>query len=217
MKRILAKLAAVAGALLLAASAAYGQLPDHLKCYKITDPLKLKGIVDLDSPQFGPEPGCKIGRAKFFCVNAAKRVVEAMDAATGAVIVPSPLTGSPIPVDQICYPIRCKPPFPPDQDVTDQFGRRTVQKLVPSILCGPARKGPPPPPEPCDQTAPQCDGTCPNPLEICTVLPGTTPQCQCVSPTECGQTFPQCNGVCPATAPDCVPVTVAGASLCRCK
>lgn len=210
-------LAGAAAALLLLAGVAHGQIPDHLKCYSITDPLQLKGLVDLESPQFGLKPGCKIGRAKFFCVNAAKLVIEAIDAATGAAIVPSPLVGSPVPVDQICYPIRCQEPFPPDQDVTDQFGRRTVQKLRPKLLCGPARKGPPPPPEPCDQTAPQCNGPCPNPSEVCTAVPATNPQCQCVSPLECGQTFPQCNGLCPATAPNCVPVTVAGAALCRCR
>lgn len=217
MNRIPSMFAAAAGVLLLLAGAVHAQ-PDHLKCYKITDPLKLRGIVDLDSPQFGPEPGCKIGRAKLFCVNAAKRVVEATDTSTGAVIVPDPITGSPVPVDQICYPIRCRKPFPPDQDVTDQFGRRTVQKLVPSILCGPARKGPPVN-NPCVETAPQCNGPCPNPGEVCTILPGTTAQCQCVGPIECGQTFPQCNGLCPAATPDCVPVTVAGAPspLCRCK
>jgi hypothetical protein len=217
MNRHLTMLAAAAGALLLLAGAAHGQVPDHLKCYKIKDPLALKGIVDLEGPQFGLEQGCKIGRAKFFCVNVEKRVTEAVDTTTGAVIVPNPITGSPVPVDQICYAIRCLKPFPPDQDVTDQFGRRTVAKLTPAILCGPARKGPPVT-NPCPNSAPQCNGPCPNPGEVCTVLPGTTAQCQCVGLVECGQTFPECNGVCPAATPDCVPVTIGTAApFCRCK
>jgi len=208
---------AMAGGLLLLVGTALGQIPDHLKCYKIKDPLQLQGIVDLDSPQFGVEAGCKIGRAKLFCVNVSKKVIQATDGATGAVIVPDPLTGSPVPVDQVCYPIRCNKPFPPDQDVTDQFGRRTVQKLIPQLLCGPARKGPAPPPEDCPLTAPQCNGPCPNPGEICAPVSATVAQCQCVAPIECGQTFPQCNGQCPATAPNCVPVTLPAGAVCRCK
>ena len=47
---------------------------DHLKCYRILDPQKLRGIVDLDSPQFGLEPGCKIRKAMKFCVPAKKSV-----------------------------------------------------------------------------------------------------------------------------------------------
>ena len=35
-----------------------GQVLDHLECYKISDPLKLAGVIDLDSPQFGAEVGC---------------------------------------------------------------------------------------------------------------------------------------------------------------
>jgi hypothetical protein len=112
--------------------------------------------------------------------------------------------------------IRCRKPFPPDQDVTDQFGRRTVQKLIPQILCGPARKGEPPPTEPCDATAPQCNGVCPNPIDLCLAMDTVPPSCQCGPQVACGQTFPQCNGLCPAATPNCVPVTIAGAPFCRC-
>ena len=52
---------------------------DHLKCYKVKDPLKLKGIVDLTTPLFAPEIGCKISKAKRFCVPAHKEVVSAFD------------------------------------------------------------------------------------------------------------------------------------------
>ncbi len=40
------------------------QTDDHLKCYQIKGDLKLKGLVDIDTPQFGLDPGCKITKAK---------------------------------------------------------------------------------------------------------------------------------------------------------
>jgi hypothetical protein len=210
----------VAAALLLLAGAAGAQVPDHMKCYKIKDPLKLKGVADLEGPQFGLERGCKLGPAKFFCVPVEKRVQQAIDASTGLPITLLPITNGPQPGDEICYAIRCPQPFPADQDVTDQFGRRTVAKLIPSLLCVPAVKGGPPPMLPCPQTAPQCNGPCPDANQKCTAIPGTTAQCQCVSLLDCGQTFPQCNGACPAAAPQCVPVTdpLGGPTpFCRCK
>ena len=209
----------VAAALLLLAGAARAQIPDHMKCYKIKDPLKLKGVADLEGKQFGLEKSCKIGPAKFFCVPVEKRVQEAVDAGTGLPITLLPITNGPQPGDEICYAIRCPQPFPADQDVTDQFGRRTVSKLIPSLLCVPAVKGGPPPTLPCAQTAPQCNGPCPDPNQKCTAIPGAT-ACQCVSLLDCGQTFPQCNGACPAAAPQCLPVTdpLGGATpFCRCK
>ena len=58
---------AVAVVLSFAASAS-SQVDDHLKCYKIKDPIVLVGVVDLDTPQFGPESGCTVSKAKLFCV-----------------------------------------------------------------------------------------------------------------------------------------------------
>ena len=49
---------------------------DHLKCYKVKDSLKLGGSADLDTPQFGMDPGCKISSAALFCVPATKTNVE---------------------------------------------------------------------------------------------------------------------------------------------
>src|SRR5262245_25830760 len=85
---------------------AAAQDPDHLKCYKVRDPLLLSGTVDLSSPQLGDEPGCKIGRATpaLFCVPATKTVVEVKDRATGQPIAPLPVTG-PDPGDRLCYKI----------------------------------------------------------------------------------------------------------------
>ena len=108
-------------------SGAFAQ-DDHLKCYKIKDPNKFKGIVDLNTAQFGDELGCKIViKAKFFCAPASKVVVDS----GGLPILP--VVGQDLTNDQVCYKIKCDKPFPPDTDVIDQFGSRTVQKLKPKF------------------------------------------------------------------------------------
>jgi hypothetical protein len=52
MKPVLLVVASIALALAMPAVA-----QDHLMCFKVRDPLLLSGTVDLDSPQFGAEPG----------------------------------------------------------------------------------------------------------------------------------------------------------------
>src|SRR5438445_6079644 len=136
----------VVAASLLAAllpAPARAALPDHLKCYKIKDALKLTGIVDLDSAQFGLEVGCKISSAKLFCVPAEKTVVSATDKATGAPITPLPFSHPASDGDRVCYKVKCPTPTTPipDQQATDQFGTRTLAKLKASMLCAPAVKG----------------------------------------------------------------------------
>jgi len=113
---------------------------DHLKCYKIKDPVKLAGLLDIDSPQLGPGALCKVSKAQRFCVPATKTVVSAEDQATGLPIAPLPVTGVPTSEDRICYKIQCNVPVA-DQQVTDQFGTRTVTKLKASWVCTPATKG----------------------------------------------------------------------------
>jgi hypothetical protein len=115
------------------------QVPDHLKCYKIKDPLKLAGSVDIETPQFGEDrPGandCQVSKAKLFCVPATKTNVSG--------VVTLPFSGAPRPGDQICYKVKCRTPLSPiaDQQVTDQFGTRTLAKFKASLLCVPAVKG----------------------------------------------------------------------------
>jgi cysteine-rich repeat protein len=116
---------------------------DHLKCYKVTDPLALKGIVDLNSPQFGLEAGCTIKKATKFCVPATKTVKSAHVGKT--TIVPAPIGGRELSDDYICYSISCPKPVPPDTAVIDQFGVRTLSKFKAFELCGPARKCAPDP------------------------------------------------------------------------
>ena len=57
--------------------------PTSLECYKIKDTLRMGGTADLDTPQFGVDPGCKISKAKLFCVPAGKEILGAIDRATG--------------------------------------------------------------------------------------------------------------------------------------
>lgn len=133
------------GALVMAwcvAAPARAQVPDHLKCYKMKDPLKLAASVDLDSPQFGVASGCTLSKAQLFCVPSTKTNVAVIDKSTGLPIG-LPFSGAPRPGDQICYKLKCpKPVTPiPDQVVTDQFGSRTLTKFKASLLCVPAVKG----------------------------------------------------------------------------
>jgi hypothetical protein len=120
-----------------AAASAHAAVNDHLKCYKVKDALNLAAVVDLNSPQFGLEAGCKVSKAKFFCVPATKTVVSAEDKKTHVPITPLPV-GGPDPGDRVCYKVKCPEPFPPDTQVTDQFGTRTVTKFKTSLLCTPA-------------------------------------------------------------------------------
>jgi hypothetical protein len=131
----------VTAALVVLAANAAAQT-DHLKCYKLKDTLKLAGVLDLESPQFGMDAGCIVSKAKLFCVPATKAVVSATDRATGNPIAPLSFAAAPTPDDRVCYKIRC-PAFVeiPDQSVTDQFGSRVVSKLKPSLICTPAVKG----------------------------------------------------------------------------
>ncbi len=121
-------------------------VPDHLKCYKVKDPLVLQGVVDLYSPQFGLEPGCKIFKAKLFCVPVTKTVVIATNRVTGNQITPLLVAGRD-PGDRICYKIKCLTPGPASQQVTDQFGNRVLTEPRPlggfkaDLLCTPAYKG----------------------------------------------------------------------------
>src|SRR5262249_55951054 len=134
MKRSL-RVAMYLAASVFGPSPAGAQVPDHLQCYGIRDPLRLSGIVDLTSPQFGPERGCRVSSAKLYCVPAEKAVQSVVDRATGAPITPLSFWSPPAPGDRVCYKVRCPRPNPPDQQVTDQFGTRMLANLRASLLC----------------------------------------------------------------------------------
>lgn len=138
--------AALIAALTLGASAGAQPVADHLKCYKVKDPLKLAGLADMDTPQFLADPGCNISKAKWFCVAATKTNVTVTDKTTHVPITPLPVTG-PNPGDRICYKVKCFVPGPASQEVTDQFGTRVlsgvgaVPQFKADFLCTPAFKG----------------------------------------------------------------------------
>ncbi len=114
----------------------FGPLPDHLKCYKIKDSLKLAGLVDLQSPQLGLESGCRLGSAKLFCVPVFKRVNQVTPA------TPQQVLGDAQIDDRLCYKIKCPSAVIPQKGVIDQFGTHTITKFKASLLCTPARKTP---------------------------------------------------------------------------
>ncbi len=111
--------------------------PDHLKCYEIDDSFELNGRVDIATPQFGLEPGCKIKEAELFCVPAFKGIPKDKK---GTPLPLLTIPSAPVFNDFICYEIECRKPFPPDQEVADQFKKRVISELEPSLLCTPAEK-----------------------------------------------------------------------------
>jgi hypothetical protein len=115
---------------------------DHLKCYKVKDPTKLRGKVDLDSPQFGLEAGCTIKKAKKFCVPVKKTVNLSATTVNGQPVTLMPVPGQNLVDDYICYIIKCPSTPPPPTNVKDQFATRTLQKFRAFELCVPAQKVP---------------------------------------------------------------------------
>ena len=169
---------AILASAVVSASAGPAQAQDHEKCYKIKDPAKIKGMVDLTTPQFGLESGCVVGAAKYFCAPASKTVISVTSA--GMPIVPLPLYAPPAPVDRICYKAKCPMPYPPDQNVTDQFGNRMLTNFKTAFMCTPAVKGPGYCGNGMIDPGEACDGMA---LGTCTV--GCQADCTCTCPTAC--------------------------------
>jgi hypothetical protein len=125
---------------------------DHLKCYKIADPLPggitLADLVPEQDPPFTTELGCKIKRpAKLFCIDVEKTNVSP----------PPPSTvGGQTTRDFLCYPLKCPPLANMPLAVEDQFGPRTVLVKQPKVFCVPAIKAayPQPTSTPCVQPTP---------------------------------------------------------------
>ena len=180
MRSFRAQLAAVATAGLLAGLVTTASAQDHEKCYKIKDPAKIKGTVDLTT-LFGLEPGCVVGAAKYFCAPASKSAVTVTS--NKIPVVPLPLYAPPATVDRICYKVKCPtppPPFPPDQNVTDQFGNRTLTKFKAAFMCTPAVQGTGYCGDGIINGTEACDGAA---LGTCTV--GCQPDCTCTCETAC--------------------------------
>jgi hypothetical protein len=131
-------------------------VPDHLKCYRFRDPLRLRGPkpawLDLSGAQFGSERCRIVGSFRLLCVPVTKTVTGVIQrkfpGGSFEDFTPSPLGGAPLTEDEVCYKIKCTDnrPEPPNpaQGLSDQFGTRVGTRFEPFLLCGPAVKVPPP-------------------------------------------------------------------------
>jgi hypothetical protein len=98
-------------------------------------------------------------------------------------VVPLPLYAPPAPADRICYKVKCPvppPPFPANQNVTDQFGNRTLTNFTASYVCTPAVLGAGFCGDGVINGSEDCDGAA---LGSCTV--GCRANCTCACETAC--------------------------------
>src|SRR5204863_2428469 len=67
---------------------------------------------------------------------------------------------------------------------------------------------------PCEAaTAPTCNGTCPNPNQVCAPTAGGG-SCVCQTPCE-NSAAPTCNGTCPNPNQVCAPTAGGGSCVCQ--
>ena len=123
---------------------------DALQCFKITnETLKsLKGVVDLDAtPAFDLAPGCKLTKAKLYCVPAAKRVQAGTLFNGKEPVTPLGYIGPPSEAPRICYNVSCPSPVGTAAEATasDDFGVHEFTKLKTGMLCTSAVEGAIPP------------------------------------------------------------------------
>lgn len=118
---------------------AQAQVVDQSVCFRVRDPLKVMGLVDVTQSAPTVAPGCRIQRAAVVCTpaSAVTRDLEV----NGVPFTPSPSSAGTDAVARICYRIKCRRPFPPAQLLQDRFGERTVDDFVPSMLCLPIESG----------------------------------------------------------------------------
>lgn len=183
MKPVLAALIVVALGLAFPAS---GQVADHLKCYKVTDPAP-KQAYTADLGGLAPEPGCVVKvPAKMLCVESTKTNVD-----------PTPPGGGPAGTTAgrfACYKVKCPKGALQPVMVTDQFGgTREMQPSAPKLFCAPVAPLLPS----CTGCATSC-GSCGSGICAASTLCGTrhdpsgcidTAACtpsSCVSDADCG-------------------------------
>jgi hypothetical protein len=108
---------------------------DDLACYRMRDPDNVSAVVNLDPDRLGAATDCRLsqgGRYSLFCTGASTDVRQVN------VSPLLPIGGTRMDDDRICYSATCPRPFPADLEVSDRFGTRTLTRLVPRMLCGPA-------------------------------------------------------------------------------
>jgi hypothetical protein len=138
-------------ALAFAASLARAQGdPDHLQCYRVTDATlrHLRATVDLDAPSIGVAAGCKLSKAKLYCVPASQQVQTGTLSDGSDPVTELPYHGRPAETDRICYQVRCPSPVGTtgDQVATDRFGTHQLRRPKTDMVCTPATGGTLPPP-----------------------------------------------------------------------
>ena len=121
----------------------------HLKCYKVKDPLKLRGPrpswLELEGPDVGLEHCRIVGGFRLACAPVSMVITAPIDGRIGtaplAPLTPTPLASEEVLVqERLCYRIRCEEPPGLDAQTifTDQFATRRLSSFKPFILCGPA-------------------------------------------------------------------------------
>ncbi|HEY2772450.1 MAG TPA: hypothetical protein VGK20_00225 [Candidatus Binatia bacterium] len=134
MKSLFGRSIAIAITCIAAVPAAAQYRDDHLTCYKVHDPVTVKGTADIDTAAFGLAPGCTVSKAALLCSpSATSKVVTSPVAAS----LGGPRSGG----EQICYKVKCPAPTTDSQLLVDEFGSRTLDKLKTSLVCGPAAAG----------------------------------------------------------------------------
>jgi len=124
---------------LLAGAARAADVTDDLQCFKVTNETlkKLKAVVDLDTPSVGAASGCKLSKAKLYCVptKTSLRPGTVVDGHTPVEAIP--FGGPPAESARICYGLKCKKPggTAGDQMVLDQLGEHRFKKLTTSMVC----------------------------------------------------------------------------------
>jgi hypothetical protein len=101
---------------------------DHLKCYKVKDSA-VKASYTANVNGLSNEIGCTIKvPSKLCCVPAEK---------TSVVPAPPGGGGTGVPNSFCCYKLKCPKATLPPQNVSDQFGTRSVQPSTAKMLCAP--------------------------------------------------------------------------------
>lgn len=112
---------------------------DDLQCFKITNQnlKQLKAVVDIDAPDIGVAAGCKLGKAKLYCVPASTTVRPNTLLNGRTPIDGLPIEGPPAETTRICYGVQCKADTGtgPDQFPLDKLGEHELGKLKTSMLC----------------------------------------------------------------------------------
>ena len=144
---------------------AFGQEPDHLKCYKIKDP-QAKATYSADLGGLAPASGCKIKvPATMLCVQTTKEIVQGTPPGGGPGGTPAGTF--------VCYQVRCPKTALEPVQVTDQFGTRTVAPARAKLVCAPATI------PTITTTSSTTPTTCGGLVGCCLPVPGATCQLEC--------------------------------------